>query len=73
MKTGLELQRLHVGQADSGLGSQPARPGCCPSFESQPECFLAAGQEDWAGELQLHCIWKNDTLPYPDLYWDIPG
>ena len=19
------------------------------------------------------CIWKNDTLPNPDLYWDIPG
>ena len=18
-------------------------------------------------------IWKNDTLPNPDLYWDIPG
>ena len=20
-----------------------------------------------------HSIWKNNTLPNPDLYWDIPG
>ena len=24
-------------------------------------------------EEKINRIWKNDTLPYPDLYRDIPG